>query len=56
MNGKLAALAALSLLISGCATNGTVAPPAEPDPSSPIASATPHGAATTSATQPGQAS
>lgn len=39
MNVKLATLAALSLLISGCATNGTVAPPAEPNPSSPVAGA-----------------
>ena len=44
MNVKLAAIAALSLLISGCATNGTVAPPAEPNPSSPTAGA-PSGAA-----------
>ena len=39
MNLQLATLAALSLLISGCATNSTVAPPAEPNPSSPIAGA-----------------
>lgn len=31
MNLQLATLAALSLLISGCATNSTVAPPAEPN-------------------------
>ena len=43
MSKTLAALAAV-LLASGCAQNGQVKPPAEPDVSSPIASTTSSGA------------
>lgn len=44
MNRTLAALAAVLLLASGCAHNAQVKPPADPDDSSPVASATPSGA------------
>lgn len=43
MNRTFVTLAAV-LLASGCAQNGQVKPPAEPDVSSPIASTTPSGA------------
>lgn len=43
MNTKFAALATVFLLASGCAQNGTVKPPSEPDSSSPVAGATSRG-------------
>jgi hypothetical protein len=43
MNIKFATVAAAVLLASGCAQNGTVKPPAEPDDSAPVARATSSG-------------
>lgn len=43
MNSKFAALATVFLLVSGCAQNGAVKPPSEPDSSSPVAEDTSHG-------------
>lgn len=43
MNVKFATVATVFLLASGCAQNGAVKPPAEPDVSSPIAGATSRG-------------
>lgn len=45
MKGKLAVLAAASLLLSACASNGPVRQPQLPDDSSPVASAAGSGAA-----------
>lgn len=44
MNSTFAALATVLLLISGCAQNGQVKPPAEPAISSPVASTSSSGA------------
>lgn len=49
MSGKLAVLAAVSLLISACASDAPVRPPQLPDDSSPIASAAGGGVAATAA-------
>lgn len=43
MNSKFAALASVFLLASGCAQNGTINPPSEPDSSSPVAGDTSRG-------------
>lgn len=40
MNIKFATVAAAVVLASGCAQNGTVKPPAEPNDSAPVAQAT----------------
>lgn len=46
MDTKFAAVAAVVLLVTGCAQTGAVKPPAEPDVTSPVASATSHGPST----------
>lgn len=43
MNSKFTALASVFLLVSGCAQNGAVKPPSEPDSSSPVAGTTSRG-------------
>ena len=51
MNTRIAALAAVLLLASGCAHNAPVKPPSEPDDSSPVASATSGGASSAGTVQ-----
>ena len=53
MNVKFATVATVFLLASGCAQNGAVKPPAEPDVSSPIAGATSRGSSTAMQTSAG---
>lgn len=43
MSIKFAALTTVFLLASGCAQNGTIKPPSEPDSSSPVAGDTSRG-------------
>lgn len=52
MKIKFATVAAAFLLISGCAQNGTVRPPAEPDVSAPVAGANSPGSSSALAQAP----